>query len=115
MSSPLTVSSDVECNHKGTVAITSTTKLTVGGNAVLISTGVVVQTINGCKTPTASNPPTKPCMTVMSILPVSQATKLTAGGAPVILDTLAGTTDGICVPPPAKLIAAAGQNKLTAV
>jgi hypothetical protein len=115
MGSPLTASSDVECNHKGTVGVSSSTKLTVGGNAVLIATGVVGTAISGCLTPIATTPPTQPCKTVLAILPVSQATKLTAGGAPVILDTLAGTTDGICIPPPGMLVGVAGQSKLTTV
>jgi hypothetical protein len=110
MGNPLTVSSDVECGHKGLVAVDSSAKLTVGGNAVLLASGVVSKTVSAsCATPSTST--THPCTSVLSILPTSLATKLTAGGMPVVLDSLSGLTNGL---PPGKLMAIAGQSKLTA-
>jgi hypothetical protein len=114
MSNVLTESSDVECGHQGTVGVTGAPKLTVGGNKALLQTGVAGQSVTACTTPNApaATPPTKPCQTVVSVLPVSLARKLTIGGQPVVLDTLKGLTDGL---PPGTLTAAARQTKLTAV
>jgi hypothetical protein len=113
MTSPLTTGSDVECGHKGTVSTSSSVKLTVDGNPVLVADGVVSKTVSGCTTPSSSGPPpTSPCISVQSILPTCLATKLTAGGAAVVLDTLAGLTDGA---PPGTLAAVAGQSKLNVV
>jgi hypothetical protein len=109
MGNPLTVSSDVECSHKGSVAVISKAKLTIGGNAVLLSDGIVGQAIAHCTQVSAS---TTPCTNVVSITPASQALKLTVGGSGVILDTVQGVTNGA---PPGKLMAVAGQSKLTAV
>jgi hypothetical protein len=114
MSHVLTESSDVECGHLGTVDVTGTSKLTVLGSQALLSSGVAGKSIALCITPNAptATPPTKACMTVVSVLPVSLATKLTVGGQPVVLDTLKGLTDGL---PPGSLVAVALQSKLTAV
>jgi hypothetical protein len=120
MRNPLTIASTVTCNHQGVVAVSSAAKLTVNGSAVLVESGVLSKSIvpGTCLTPLhvpPPPPPTSPCTTVVSVLPTSMATKLTAGGMAVLLDSLAGQTDGVCVPPPGTLSAAAGQNKLTAV
>lgn len=110
MGSPLTIGSDVECGHKGLVTVQSSAKLTIAGQAVLVASGVMGGPIAACTT--APSPSTKPCTAVVAVLPVSQAIKLTAGGAGVVLDSLLGLTDGL---PPGTLFAAAGQSKLTAV
>jgi hypothetical protein len=109
MGKPLTESSDVKCAHEGTVSITGTPKLTVSGHPVLLRRGVVEKSISDCTPPTNNTPP---CLTVTTILLESQAQKLTVNGQPVILDTLAGSTDG---PPPGTLTATANQSKLKAV
>ncbi|HXQ45349.1 MAG TPA: hypothetical protein VN806_01970 [Caulobacteraceae bacterium] len=111
MGSPLTMSSTVQCGHLGTVQVSSSTKLTIGGVAVLVQAGVAGKSVLLCTTlPTAAG--NKPCQTVSSVLPISLSQKLTAGGNPVVLDSLKGLTDGV---PPGTLLAVAGQAKLTTV
>ena len=97
--------------HGGSVSITSTAKLSVNGNPVLLKSGIVGKTVTGCK----NNPPPigdTPCLNVTSVT-AGEATKLTVGGSGVMLDsTLAGTTSGV---PSGLLKATAGQSKLTAI
>lgn len=109
MGSPLTIASTVQCGHFGTVAVSSSTKLTVSGSAVLIQTGVAGKSVAGCTTQVTPGG-NKPCTTVGSVAPPSLALKLTAGGQPVVLDSLVGLTDGV---PPGALLGVAGQTKLT--
>ncbi len=114
----LTTSSNCTCGHSGSVATSSSTKLQVSGNAVLLQTGIAGQSVSGCATPPASDnsgPTATKCMTVASVTAGTSA-KLQAGGQPVMLDTLAGTTDGMVgkVTPQTLLSATAGQSKLTA-
>ncbi len=111
----LTVASTVLCGtsapklHGGTVAATSSAKLAVGNQAVLVATSLGA--IAGCLN---APPPTgaTPCLKVLTVLPVSMATKLQAGGNGVLLETLKGTTNGVPIGP---LLATAGQAKLMAV
>lgn len=114
MPNVLTTTSRVLCgpdtgNHGGRVATASAAKLTVAGNPVLLRSGIGPSLSAPCKTPASS--PSKPCTAVTSIV-AGGAVKLTAGGSAVMLDTLAGTTDGN---PIGTLPAAAEQTKLTAV
>ena len=110
MSKALTTGSDVQCGHKGAVQVSSSAKLTIGGNAVLLTSGVMGSSVANCGTPISST--TAPCSTVLSVLPTSLAQKLTVGGLPVVLDTLSGLTDG---KPPGSLLSKPVQSKLTAV
>lgn len=116
MANVLTMGSTILCGvlvplkaHGGTVATTSSAKLTVGNNAVLLASSLGA--ISGCQN---APPPTgaTPCKKVLTVLPISLATKLQAGGSSVLLDSLAGTTDGTPVGP---LNVTANQTKLTAV
>ena len=117
MAKVLTTASQVLCGpagppaspvHGGAVTVQSTAKLTVAGNPVLVKSGVG-PTVSGCKTPVTPGG-NKPCTAVSSVT-TGEATKLQAGGQPVMLDTLGGTTDGNPVGP---LGADASQDKLTA-
>lgn len=115
----LTTGSNVICGHGGTVATSGVSKLKVSGNPVLLKTGIMGQSVSGCKTPTVvppPPPPSSPCHTVASVIS-GEATKLKVSGSPVMLETLTGTTDGIVagVTPQLLLSATAGQTKLTAV
>ncbi|MCG5072059.1 hypothetical protein [Paraburkholderia tagetis] len=114
----LTTASNVTCGHAGNVSTSSATKLQVNGAAVLLQSGIASQSVAGCSTPPASDssgPTAKPCTTVASVTG-GPAAKLQAGGQPVMLDTLAGTTDGMVgkVTPQTLLAGIAGQTKLTA-
>ncbi|NLP64959.1 hypothetical protein [Paraburkholderia sacchari] len=118
MSGVLTTASNVTCGHAGNVSTSSSTKLQVNGAAVLLQSGIAGQSIAGCSTPPASDasgPTAKPCTTVASVTG-GPAGKLQADSQPVMLDTLAGTTDGmVAKTTPQQLLAGiAGQTKLTA-
>ncbi len=114
----LTTGSNVSCGHGGTVGTSSSAKLKVSGNAVLLKTGIAMKSVSSCQTPPASDvsgPTAMKCTTVTSV-DSGEATKLTAGGAPVVLETLTGQTDGMVgkVTPQLLLSATAGQSKLKA-
>lgn len=119
MSNVLTMASDVTCGHKGKVTVASIAKLTVNGNPVLLSNSIADKLVASCATPPAADPsgPTaKPCTSVTGIS-AGEATKLTVGGQPVMLDTLKGETDGMVAKttPQTFLAAIAGQVKLSTV
>ena len=115
MAKVLTIDSEVLCDtaapasHGGTIVLQSTAKLTVGKKPVLTESGIG-PAVAKCLTPP---PPatTKPCTSVATVAPTSNAQKLTVGKKPVILDSLTGATDGA---PPGKLAVTANQDKLTA-
>ena len=100
---------DVPPNHGGNVSVTSTAKLKVNGNPVLLKSSIAGKSVSDCKTPTSNS--TSPCLSVTSVT-VGEASKLKVGGNPVMLDTLVGTTDGV---PPGTVPASAEQEKLTAI
>jgi hypothetical protein len=109
----LTEASAVSCGHgPGQVQTASDAKLSVSGSAVLVQTSVVGKQVALCGTPPATSPTSTPCATVQTA--TGQASKLTANGAPVLLETLTGTTDGVVsgTTPQALLSATAGQTKL---
>lgn len=115
----ITVGSNVTCGHAGTVATTGQAKLTINGNQVLLKDGILGKDVSSCATVAAadvSGPTAKPCLKV-SAVNSGEATKLTIDGRPVMLETLAGTTDGMVtkVTPQPLLAAMANQMKLTAV
>ncbi len=138
MAGVLTEASKVLCGpapaHGGTVAVSSTAKLTVGGHAVLLESSIADKPVSGCGITPASDPsgPTaEKCLKVSAVPQVpgppppveppaitgGRATKLTVGSSPVMLDTLAGFTNGMIakVSPQQNLTATAVQTKLTAI
>jgi hypothetical protein len=114
MSEVLTDGDQIQCGHRGTVAVSSTTKLTVsvGGIAhrVLVGDDVVGKPIPDCTT-TVTPAGTRPCGSVVA-LTAGQAVKLTLGGKAAVLATVKGTTLGN---PPANFAVVPVQRKLTAV
>jgi copper(I)-binding protein len=109
----LTLESSVLCGpagptHGGKVALTSSAKLTVNNQVVLTKTGVG-PSVTGCKT-VVTNSGNKPCTTVS--ISSGEATKLTANGNKVMLDTIGGTGDG---QPTGTVQGSAIQSKLTAI
>lgn len=115
----LTTGSSVVCGHGGTVSTSGSAKLKVTGNPVLLKAGIAGKSVSGCGTPTVPpppGPPSSPCHSVASVI-TGEATKLKVSGSPVMLETLAGTTDGVIggLTPQTLLSATAGQTKLTAV
>ncbi len=103
--------SAITCLHQGTVQLTAgQTLLKVDGQAVLLQGDLEGATISGCTTP--ASPASKPCTTVVS-MSVGAATKLKVGGKAVLLDTAAGTTDGVTpVPTNFWIVQSAKQTKL---
>lgn len=120
MAAVLTENSNVTCGHTGSASTSGVSKLTVNGHPVLLESGIANKTVNNCVTPTASDssmrPTDKPC-TLVSSVTGGAAAKLKVKGQPVMLDTLAGSTDGMVggVTPQNLLSATAAQTKLTAI
>lgn len=119
MSFVLTTISQVTCGHGGHVKVEGDAKLQVNGNPVLVQNSIEGKNIPDCPTPPSDQ--SDPCTTVSSIPPPAitegWARKLFVGGQPVMLDTLAGKTNGKVngVTPQSLLKGVAGQTKLTAV
>jgi hypothetical protein len=119
MSFVLTKSSSITCGHQGTVALSSSSKLTVGGSAnALLLSDIVGQSVNLCPNPDDPNSGSVKCRHVAAAQ--GTATKLTVGSVPVAIDTLKGTTDGVnpAPPPPGAgtiSVTSPAQAKLTAV
>ena len=119
MPNVLTMESSVTCGHDpGKVKTTSSAKLTVNKQPVLLESSIDGQSIVGCGTVAKSDtsgPTDKPCTKAIKIT-VGPATKLTVSKQPAILDTLKGSTDGLVgkVTPQLLLGSTAIQTKLTA-
>ena len=77
----------------------------VGGAPALCVPDLQGAPIVGCPVP--PTPATKPCTTVLTILPGSWSAKVAVNGMPVYLATVSGFTDG--VPPAAIMVAYPGQ------
>ncbi len=116
MPAVLTESSTVTCGHgPASVSTQGQSKLTVANARVLAQGGVAGKAVSGCVTQDDTNTGTLKCRLVAAVT-TGAASKLTIGGAPVFLDTLAGTTNGnLGAPPPPPISATAGQTKLTAL
>lgn len=99
MPTVLTTGSIVTCAHFGLVSTTGNDKLKVANNPVLLEAGIAGKSIDPvtCATVPDPNTSTVKCTSVTTISD-GRAQKLTIGGQPVMLDTLAGKTSGT-VPP----------------
>lgn len=110
MPSVLTIGSIVACPHQAGVATSGTPKLVVSGSPALLAGGVVGHSIATC--PISDSSSTTKCRIVVSVTG-GLAAKLTVGGAPVVLDSIVGATDGIS-PAGNALVAQPNQTRLTA-
>ena len=110
MAKVLTEASVIGCGHgPGKVGVSGTGKLVVSQKPVLLKSGVDGKSVGAGATQQSNS--TTPCK--HASVTAGEASKLTIGGKPVLLDTLLkGATDGN---PVGSLSAAANQNKLTAV
>ena len=113
MPNVLTITSIINCPHlPGKLAFTGVNhKLKVLGSPVLVKTDIMSATVQDCTNPTATPPPPQKCLVVASVS-VGESSKLKVGSVPVMLDTLAGLTNGA---PTGTLTVAQVQNKLKAV
>lgn len=94
------------CSHGGKVnPIPSQVQVIAGGAPVLRVPDLVGAPIAGCPVP--PTPVTKPCTTVVAVLPPSWSLKVVVGGTPAYVASLIGITDG--VPPGALTLVFAGQ------
>jgi hypothetical protein len=102
----LTNQAVVTCAHGGQVVLVpKQTTVTIAGGAVMCVPDLLGAPIAGCAQP--PTPATKPCTTVVAVLPGSWSLKVSVAGRPVYLATLAGLTDG--VPPSPLIVAFPGQ------
>jgi hypothetical protein len=108
----LTAAGTVTCGHVpfGTVVLAGAGKLRVGGSPVLVAAGVGPAVGAGC---TPSQQGDVACATVAGVTGGLSA-KLTVGGSPVVLETLAGTTNGIIKGVQGALTVTVVQPKLVA-
>ncbi|TQS43385.1 hypothetical protein [Cryptosporangium phraense] len=87
----LTRESAVRCDHDGRIAsIASQTWVTVAGVPVLVGDDPVGRTIDGCP---HAGPTIKPCARTLEVS-TGHSALVRVDGAPVVLDVLAGLTDG---------------------
>ena len=107
----VTLASTIQCSHGAAVQKSSSAKLKVGGQAVLLKSSLMGKGAPSC-TNTNANNGEAPCSAVMDVS--GEATKLKAG-SPVLLDNLGGKTNSTPAPPGTISAASVGQSKLKAV
>jgi hypothetical protein len=108
----LTTGSSVICGHGATASLSSSAKLTVQGEAVLLENEYSSWTFQvGCAQ-TDSSKSQKPCAIITEISG-GQSSKLTVNGISVLIDTLSGLSDGN--PGKTDVSATASQDKLEAI
>ena len=107
----VTTNARIMCAHGGQVTLAPRqTTVTIQGAPVLRETDLMGAPIMGCaQPPTVSS---KPCTTVVAILPGGSAPTVAVGGMPAHLDALSGMTDG--VPPGTVSVVSAGQTTVQA-
>ena len=107
----VTTNATILCAHGGRVTLAPRqTTVTIQGGAVLRETDLIGAPIVGCaQVPSVS---TKPCTTVVSVMPGGSAPTVAAGGMPVHTMSLTGMTDG--VPPGTVQVVTAGQTTVQA-
>jgi hypothetical protein len=107
----VTSSARIICPHGGQVTlIPRQSTVTVQGAPILRESDLIGAPIVGCAQPPSVG--SKPCTTVVSVLPGGSAPAVTAVGMPVHLDSLSGMTDG--VPPGTVMVVSAGQASVQA-
>jgi hypothetical protein len=115
MPQALTEQSSLVCAHHGTVKLAATqTKLTVAGAKVLVTGDVKGKAISLCATVPDPNTTTSKCL-VISSEEGGVASKLKVAGSGVLLETVAGKTNGAVLGlPQTWSVQSAGQSKLKA-
>ena len=106
----LTTDSTVTCGHSpfGKVTLTGTAKLQIGGLPVLVAAGVGPGIGPGCLKVKQDD---IPCASVTK-LTGGLSKKLCAGSGPVVLASLAGTTNGVISTVTGALTVTKAQSKL---
>ena len=102
----LTANALITCVHGGRVTLIPTQqKVLISNSPVMCVPDLQGAPILGCPIP--PTPATKPCTTVVAVMPGSWSLKVLIGGRPAYVQTLVGITDGI--PPGAIQCVFAGQ------
>jgi hypothetical protein len=113
MAAALSLDSSVTCNHQGIVSTQGSSRLTVNTKGVLLKSGIQGQSVStACTTQTDPNTGNKQCTTVSTVTS-GESSRLTVDGNGVVLDSLAGATDGVLSGKPGSLQASAVQSRLT--
>jgi hypothetical protein len=108
MADVVTTAGSLACPDGGSAALSSTAKLTVSSQPVVLYSGLTsVASFVDCTFQVSGSP--NPC-TGATPVARGQATKLTAGSQPVLLDDLHANTTNNQLP----ITVTAGQAKLTA-
>jgi hypothetical protein len=109
MANALTTGSSITCSFQGSAKVSSSAKLQVGGEAVLLASDVTSWTMSGCNQMTGN---TKTPCAKLGAVSAGKATKLQVGSAAVLLDSFQAMTAA----PPAAHSASAknGRSKLQA-
>jgi len=113
MGAVLTQGSTLACGHGATGSASGNSKLKVSGSAVLTSAGTSGWSFvpaSCSQQVTQATPNNNPC-SQLSSQNGGKSQKLTVGGSPVILESIAGDTNG---KPLSDVKCTAGQSKLTA-
>ncbi|WP_217913381.1 hypothetical protein [Miltoncostaea marina] len=107
----LTTNARVMCVHGGQVTLAPRQgAVTAAGAPVLRETDLIGAPIVGCaQPPTVSS---KPCTTVVAVLPGGSAPTVSVGGLPAHVASLSGITDG--VPPGTVMVVSPGQTTVVA-
>jgi hypothetical protein len=108
--------STVTCLHSGQVQTSSTERLRVNGNAVLVGKSINGMRIDGCKTISDPDKGDIPCQQVTGVL-TGFAKKLKVNDQPVVLETSVGwgqTTGTVKFAPQPLAASVAGQTRLQA-
>lgn len=114
MAAVLTTSSEIKCNHGGSISPDGAPKLRVNGSPVVLKAGVSGKSVSAtCSTKDNSDKNLAQCKKVKAV-EGGEASKLRVNGQPVLLDSLTGTTNGTD-PKTGALTATAKQSKLMAV
>jgi hypothetical protein len=106
MTNVLTNASTITCEHTATALLTSTAKLKVAGNAVLLDGDTITLKPGMC---TQLGSGLTPCTSVT--VTGGQSTKLKVNGKAVLTESIVGKTNGS---PTFTFTASAGQSKLSA-
>jgi hypothetical protein len=94
----VTSNAQIMCIHGGQVTlIPKQTSVMISGGMVMCAGDLEGSPILGCPVP--PSPGSKPCLTVVSVIPPmappSASATVKVGGKPVLLATLQGMTDGV--------------------
>ena len=107
----VTTNATILCSHGGRVVLTPhQMEAVIQGGSILCDPDLVGAPIAGCAQPATTS--SKPCMTVVSVLPGSTAPTVTIGGRPAYTSALTGMTDG--VPPGTISVVDPGQATVSA-